>query len=55
MTETTPDARTDPSTATGLEAVREHREDLQDLAESDLPVAGVAETLLEAANAGAGE
>lgn len=37
-----------PSTGDGLEAVRENREALEDLAESDLPVARVAETLLDA-------
>jgi len=32
----------------GLDRIRENREDLEDLAESDLPVAAVAETLLDA-------
>jgi len=34
----------------GLEAVRERREELKDLAESDLPANWVAEALLEAAD-----
>ncbi len=39
-----------------LEAVREHRDDLEDLAESDLPVNWVAEALLDVADdADAGE
>ena len=33
-----------------LEAVREHRDDLEDLAESNLPANWVAEALLEAAD-----
>ena len=35
--------------ARGLEAVREHRDDLESLAESDLPAAWIAQTLLDAA------
>lgn len=31
-----------------LSAVQDHREDLEDLAESDLPVAWIAEALLDA-------
>lgn len=34
----------------GLEAVREHREELEDLAKTDLPTAWIAETLLRAAD-----
>jgi len=34
----------------GLELVRDHREDLRDLAKSDLAVNWVAEALLEAAD-----
>lgn len=33
-----------------LEAVREHREELEDVAESELPANWVAEALLEAAD-----
>lgn len=41
-----------PETASGdgLQRVRENREDLRDLAESDLPVARVARALLDAAD-----
>jgi len=38
-----------------LEAVRENRDDLEDLAESDLRCAKYAQALLEAAEADAGE
>jgi hypothetical protein len=57
MTETTPDAHTDPSTATGFEAVRQNREALQEHAETGRPTAYLAEALLdlEAADAGVGE
>ena len=34
----------------GLDAVREHRDELEDLAASDLPVSRIAEILLEAAD-----
>jgi len=34
----------------GLEAVREHRKELEDLAKTDLPAAWIAETLLRAAD-----
>lgn len=37
---------------TGLEKVREHREELMDLAKSDLPVAWIAGNLLDAADEG---
>ena len=40
-----------PETSSGgLQRVRENREDLRDLAESDLPVARVARALLDAAD-----
>lgn len=41
----------DESTTTDLSAVRENQDALEDLAESDLPVAHIAETLLGAAEA----
>jgi hypothetical protein len=31
-----------------VDKIAEHRDDLQDLAESDLPISDIAETLLEA-------
>lgn len=34
-----------------VDAIQEHREDLQDLAETDLPASDLAEKLLEAAGA----
>lgn len=37
-----------PVSGRDLSAVQDHREDLEDLAESDLPVAWIAEALLDA-------
>lgn len=40
------------SSQSGLDKVREHREELEDLAESDLPVAWIAEHLLDVIDEG---
>lgn len=42
-----PPERTRRNAQTGADRVREHRETLEDLAESDLPAAWIAEALLE--------
>lgn len=56
MSKTNTDRRTDaPTNTTGLAAVREHREDLAALAETDLPAADIAAELLAAADADAEE
>jgi len=51
MSKTNTDRRTDaPTNTTGLAAVREHREALQEHAETDRPTAYLAETLLDLAD-----
>lgn len=40
----------DSPDATGVQRLQNHRDDLQDLADSDLPVAWVADALLDAAD-----
>lgn len=44
--------RTAESSGRGIQGVQEHREELEDLADSDLPVSWIAETLLEATDDG---
>lgn len=41
----------DNDTPTGLERIRQNSDDLEDLADSDLPVSQVAQKLLDAADA----
>lgn len=40
----------DATDATGVQRLQRHRDDLQDLADSDLPVAWVADALLDVAD-----
>jgi len=51
-TETADNRRTDSHGATGVQRLQDHRDDLQDLADSDLPCAWVADALLDVADDG---